>query len=313
MISQTASSMALSGIDPYFFRVNPTDSQQGSALGIEAVKQLHAKNILVLSDTTDPYSVSLTNAFYDSVAASNIRVIDDSFVSFFRESQTTVEDYLRNVIPAALKEHVDLIFMAGFDDDAIRLAHAIGLALSLDPIRNRSLAAIKILSGDAVATSLVLGVGAGPDAALARAFPQDMRRLIFSSFSSPGEWTFEHIPIKKQPAFFSDWSSTYYRAANSDTSELALEEHAMLTYDALQTIVNATSLVHGPLTGETVRRALVSLGNNSIPAFQGVSGCISFDNLGNSINKPIVILDIEDVNGSNKIVLKQVIGTLKCV
>jgi ABC-type branched-subunit amino acid transport system substrate-binding protein/transcriptional regulator with XRE-family HTH domain len=313
MVSQTASSVALSGIDPYFFRVNPTDSQQGRALGIEAVKQLRAKNILILSDPTDPYSVSLTNAFYNSVTTSNVQVIDDALASTFGESKTTVEDYQRNVIPTILKDHVDLIFMAGFDADAIRLAHAIGLTLSLHPTWNKSLANIKILSGDAVATSLVLGVGTGPDAALARAFPQEMRRLIFSSFSSPSEWTFAHVPIKQQPVFFSDWLSMYYHVAHRATSELSMDDHAILTYDALQAIVNATTLVHGSLTGETVRKALASFGQGSIPAFQGVSGCISFDHLGDAINKPIALLDIEDINGGNKIVLKQVIGTLECI
>ena len=194
-----------------------------------------------------------------------------------------------------LEDRADLIFMAGFDDDAIRLAHAFGLALSLNPIKNRSLANIT-----------------GPDAAIARAFPQDMRRLIFSSFSSSSEWTLEHVPLDKQPAFFSDWLSTYYRVDNSDTSEFSIDDHAMLTYDAFQAIVDAITLIHGSVTGETVRTALTSLGSSSIPAFQGVSGCISFDNLGNSINKHIVILDIEDVGGGNKAVLKQVIGNLKC-
>jgi ABC-type branched-subunit amino acid transport system substrate-binding protein len=308
MISQTASSVTLSGIDPYFFRVNPTDSQQGDALGVEAMNQLHAKTILLLYDSTDPYSVSLATAFDDRVTTPNTRVINGA--SLFTENITTVHDYQRDVVPVVLKNNVDLVFMAGFDVDAIRLAHAIGETLSSDPSKNTSLANLKILSGDAVATNLVLGMGTGPDATLARTFPQDMRRLIFSSFANPGAWTFENVPVKQQPAFFSDWSNTYYSITSNSANAPLPDDHAVLTYDALQVIANATTLVHGLLTGETVRSALISLGKGPVPAFQGVSGRISFDDMGNPINKPIVILDIEDVNGHNKMVLKQVIGTL---
>jgi len=310
MISQTASSVTLSGIDPYFFRVNPTDSQQGSALGVETVKNLRAKSVLLLSDPTDPYSVSLTNSFYDSVAAANVHVVVGAKSSTFSEGKTSVQDYLNDVIPTVLSNHIDLIFLAGFDGDAVRLAHAVGLSMEKYPASKEALANLSILSGDATATSLILGVGTGPDAALARQFPQDMRRLVFSSFASFGEWSFVHIPQNEQPTFFTNWFRTYYSVTDSSASELAIDGHAILTYDALQMLVHATTLVPGTLSGESVRAALVSIGHARVPAFQGVSGLIAFDNRGNPINKALVILSVKSVNNTNKIVLQQVIGSL---
>ena len=97
---------------------------------------------------------------------------------------------------------------------------------------------------------------------------------------------------------------------DSSASELAIDGHAILTYDALQMLVHATTLVPGTLSGESVRAALVSIGHARVPAFQGVSGLIAFDNRGNPINKALVILSVKSVNNTNKIVLQQVIGSL---
>jgi ABC-type branched-subunit amino acid transport system substrate-binding protein/transcriptional regulator with XRE-family HTH domain len=309
MISQTASSVSLNGDSPYFFRLNPTDDQQAQILSSEAIKQLHAKTILLVRDPADPYSVSLANAFSDRVAQSNVKLINDAPTSLFTEKRTTVEEYQQNIVRDALAKKVDLIFMAGFDDDAIRLAHALGNASRAAP-QDMLLANLKVLSGDAVATSLVLGRGDGQDATIAKNFPQDMQRLVFSAFAYPDEWNFEKVPIDQQPPFFADWSRTYCSTASCENSTFSLDQCAMLTYDALQIFVRASTLVHGPLSGDTMRRALLSLGKGNIPTFRGVSGLVEFDNQGNPISKIVVILRVEETNGSNKFVLKMVSGML---
>ena len=81
------------------------------------------------------------------------------------------------MINDALRNNADLIFLAGIDTDAVRLAHALALAIDANP-GNLTLARLKILGGDAIDTGLILGQGDGPDAAIARNFPQDIQRLF---------------------------------------------------------------------------------------------------------------------------------------
>ena len=309
MISQTASSTSLSGGSPYFFRVNPTDAQQGETLGDVAVKQFQAKRILLLQDPTDPYSVSLANAFSNRVMALKASVIHGPGDNFTLRT-TTSDAYQRGVVKEAVEKKVDLIFMAGFDVDAVRLAHALGNAYRAK-LDSAFLANLKIMRGDAAATGLLLGIGGGPDASIAVHFPQDMRRLMFSSFAYPDEWTFERIPSAQQPHFFSDWFTIYKNISVDATDVPQPGSHAILTYDAIQVLVKAMTLVkHSLLTGETIRAALASLGTEEIPPFQGISGLIAFNNQGDPIDKAFVLLDIESVGGSNRFVLKQVIGPL---
>ncbi len=303
LISQTASSVTLTGSSPYFFRVNPPDDQQGKTLGDLAVKQLGDKTILVLQDKTDSYSVSLANAFIANVKANNGIAIANSN-DYFSETNTTVAQYQR-VVADAINNRVNLIFIAGLDVDAVRLAVAVGNAYRANPgpyLRN-----LRILGGDAVDTGLLLGQVNGPDARLALQFPQDVQRLIFTAFGHPDEWSFLKIPQNQQPSFFADWSKTY-QSSTVTAPAPAPGNDAILTYDAFGVIIRADSLVHVSLTGQAIHDALASLGTGKIPPYQGVSGQIHFDANGNPIDKAIVVLQVEGRNGANQIVLLQVAG-----
>ncbi len=209
MVSQTASSVQLSGSSPYFFRVNPSDSLSGATLGSVAVEQLHAKTVLVLQDPKDPYSVSLASAFSNRLKTLHATAIDDTVN--FTEQTTTVQEYEQTTIPNAIAKGVDLIFLAGEDADAIRLAHAVGETSRANPA-SMFLANLKIMGGDALGSSILLGKGTSSDAAISASFPQDMQRLIFATFAHPDEWTFLKVPQNQQPALFADWSATYENA-----------------------------------------------------------------------------------------------------
>lgn len=312
LVSETASSVKLSGSSPYFFRVNPPDDAQGRALGTVAVdpRQFHARIALVMRDPHDPYSVSLANAFTASVESLKATAIN-SPSDYFSEGITTQAGY-QNVINDALKSNADIIFMAGFDTDAVRLAHALGDASRANPT-STYLANLKILGGDGLDTGLILGQGNGPDAAIAKDFPQDMRRLNFSAFAHPDEWSFLHLPQNQEPVFFHDWSSTYQGPTIANAAPDPGND-AILTYDATRVIINAAALVHGSLTGQAVRDTLASLGKGSVPAFKGVSGRIFFDAQGNPVDKAVVVLDVvptdvNNPNSPNEIKLLQVAGS----
>ncbi len=266
---------------------------------------MHAKTVLVLQDPTDPYSLSLASSFSNYLKANHTTVIYNPVN--FTEQTTTVAQYEQATIPYAITRQTDLIFLAGSDIDGIRLAHAIGEFARTNPT-NTSLANLKILSGNALDANLLLGQGDGPDAAIATNFPQDMQRLIFTAFAHPDEWTFLRVPQNQRPPLFTDWSNTYQNAPPLAENAPLPGSDAILTYDAVQVIIKAATFVPNSLTGQSVRDALASLGHGNVPAFQGASGSISFDNQGNPRNKALAVLDIENSNGQNMIVLHQVAG-----
>ncbi|HEX6483574.1 MAG TPA: ABC transporter substrate-binding protein [Ktedonobacteraceae bacterium] len=306
IISQTASSVKLSGSSPYFFRVNPSDDQEGKTLGAYAVNQLGARSILVLRDSSDPYSVSLANAFTASVQALHATVINNP-ADFFTEATTTVSQYQQVVIDA-LNNNAGLIFIAGLDVDAIRLAHALGNVFGNNP-SSSYLAQLKILGGDAVDTGLLTGEGNGPDAALAAEFPQDMQRLIFTAFGHPDEWNFLKVAKSQQPAFLTDWARTFQSSSIKTENAPDPGNDAILTNDAIGIIIKATTLVKGSITGQAIRDALVLPGNGSIPAYQGISGRIQFDSQGNPIDKAMVVLQVQGGSNGNQIALLKIVGT----
>lgn len=303
LISQTASSVELTGISPYFYRVNAGDAAQGAAMGAYAVNDLGAKTILVLRDPKDPYSNSLANAFTKSITALHAIAINNP-ADYFTKTVTTVAQYQQQVMDA-INNRVDLIYIAGVDVDAVRLAVELGNIARANPT-STYLANLKILGGDGLDTGLLLGQGSGPDVTLALQHPQDIQRLYFSSFGDPNEWKLERIPTSQQPVFFSDWSATYQSSAVATSP--GPDENAILTYDAVGVVIRAATLAQGALTGDAIRTGLLKIGTGSAPVYQGVTGQIHFGTDGNPIDKVVVVLHVAPVNGQNQIVLIQIVG-----
>ncbi len=293
MITQTASSVTLDGVSPYFFRVNPTDAAQGKAQGQLAYQRLGARTALVLRDHNDPYSQSLADAFTTTFRGLGGKVFGTQ-ADYFTEGQTTVAQF-KQAVQDAVTNHVDLIVLPGFDVDGIRLARALGEAQNTYGW-STYLAHLKILGGDGLDTGLILGNGVGPDATLAQNFPQDMRRLLFTSFANPSEGG------AQMQSFLDNWSRLYGVASASNPNPPVPINTALMVYDAFGVFAYAMSQVKGPLTGETVRNALASLGTGGIRPFQGISGQISFGNDGDPINKAVVLLEVvAGANGQNEL------------
>ena len=67
-VSPTASTDALSGISPYFFRVIPPDTQQGTYAAQYVENELHLQHVALFVDQDNPYSSTLANSFYNEFA-----------------------------------------------------------------------------------------------------------------------------------------------------------------------------------------------------------------------------------------------------
>lgn len=321
LMSPTASSEKLSGINSYFFRVNPSYDVQAQALAAVAMQQLQARAVLVMSDPDDAESISLADAVTAHLRGLNIEAINQP-EDDFSEMVTTVNGY-RPAIRDAIANKVNVIFLAGSDVDAIRLAHAVGNASRANPA-NTLLAGLKILGGSSLALNMGLllgqcgggdeleeGGGSCADAMLASSYPQDMQRLSFISLGDPQEWDALHLPAIKRPPFFTDWVGVFQNSVVAAQNALPPDQNVMLTYDALQIIVRAAQTVQGPLAGQPIRDALTSLGAGITPVFQGVSGRILFDAQGNPIDKAMAVMNVESVGGSNVIKLRQIAGTFE--
>lgn len=286
VVTQTASSTSLDSISPFFFRVNPNDSAQGKAQGLFAYQTLGARNVLVLRDPNDPYSQSLADAFTSSFKQFGGKVIGNQ-ADYFSEGQTTVAQFRKQIVMDAIVNHVDLIFLPGFDADGVRLARALGLAEQTFGW-SAYLAKLKILGGDGLDTSLILGSGAGPDAALAKAFPQDMQRLVFTSFADESEWN--SLPAK--PTFLTTWENLYGIVSASNPNPPVPINTAIMVCDAFGVLAYAMEHLNGPLSGDSLRDTLAAIGVGSIKAYQGLSGQIAFGNDGNPVNKAVVLLEV---------------------
>ncbi|MBX5456699.1 MAG: hypothetical protein IRZ31_07335 [Thermogemmatispora sp.] len=306
LVSQLAPDVNLVG-NPYFFRISPPYNVQGDALAEFALQQLHANAILVMRSPTDAASTALANAFVARVQMLNGHVVDSARDTFVTQT-TPVEGY-STAIADALAHQADVIFLAGTDVDAVRLAHEIGILSRAQPA-NTALANLKVLAGPAVATRLLLGEGDSEDALLARSFPEDMQRIYALAYADPSEWN--NVPSLEQPTLFTDWAGIFQNQKESANNAPPPDQNAIMTYDAVRVIARAASYVKGSLNGDNVRAMLDALGNGPLPAFEGASGRISFDSLGNPSDKALVMLQVRqnETTGASTFAMIRLFGTL---
>ncbi|WP_322480872.1 hypothetical protein, partial [Thermogemmatispora sp.] len=189
------------------------------------------------------------------------------------------------------------------------LAHEIGILSRAQP-DNTALANLKVLTGPAVATSLLLGEGDSADAFLARSFPEDMQRIYVLAYADPSEWS--NVPQLEQPTLFTDWAGIFQNQKESANNAPPPDQNAIMTYDAVRVLARAASYVKGALNGPNVRAMLNALGNGPLPAFDGASGRISFDSLGNPGDKALVMLQVrqDQTTGASTFVMVRLFGAL---
>ncbi len=277
MVSSTASSDLLTGTSPYFFRVDPPDSQQGKVGAIYAANTLHAHTAAIFVDPADPYSQTLAQAFRQQFTGLGNQVVDtESYTVGIRQ---TLPDSLQK----ALKKSPDLIYFAGYARDVSQLL------VSLTTSNNPAAAHAQILGGDAL---YVIGD-------YTNSARSGFNRLHFTAFAHSQEWAKLQLP---SPSFFKAYASNFdpnnihkpddygYQLADGDV---------ILAYDATNTMLaaydNASQQAgRTTITPEALRDSLSQIA----PAhpLQGVSGQIAFGPDGNPVNKPVVVLSFDNNN-----------------
>jgi ABC-type branched-subunit amino acid transport system substrate-binding protein len=277
MVSQTASSDSLTSRSPYFFRVNPSDSEQGTIGAKYAEQTLHAKNVALFVDNSDPYSQSLATAFSNQFQNDGNKIVVTENYTVGTSGHAALPGLLRD----AESKNPDLIYFAGYASDA-------GILLANLPTTG-PYAHLAVMGGDAL-----YELGGYPPSAGA-----GFNRLRFTSFAYPDEWDVQHLTASK-PAFFNDYSAAY-NPRNQHTpgtyGYTRADGDVILSYDAMQALLHASNLAmtsNKQISGTNLQQALLHL--NGSNAFQGVSGQIALGSDGNAINKAVLILYV-DPNG----------------
>ena len=280
MISQTASSDALTGISNYFFRVAPANQRQGIEGAKYSEQTLHATKAVIFVDQNNLYTQSLASAFSTQFREDGNQVVATE--QYTVGNTTNFSQLLNN----AAAQNPNLIYFAGYASDAS--------VLLKDLPTTGPLATAPIMGGDALYE--VGGYGSSLHGTASR--------LNFTTFAYPDEWKFlcsqGQTFACSPPSFFSNYKAFYdpnnqhsggaygFQRADGDT---------ILSYDATVAMLTA---VNNELTGTKTSITMSDMlqGIKAIQganAIQGVSGQISFGSDSNPIDKSLVILRV--VNG----------------
>lgn len=272
MVSESSSSDTLSGISPAFFRVIPTNAEQGQQGAAYAANKLHAHAVAIFSDPANSYSQTLALDFKKAFEQnSQNKVVDQETYTVGKPA--TIASATQN----ALTHNIDLIYFSGYASDISTL------------LVNLPAGNLPILGGDAL---YELG-------GYSQSARQNFSRLHFTTGTYPDVWdVLGHSKLK--PAFFNDYSAYF----NADGSHRGGEygftrpsNDVMLSYDATLALLTAYNNILGTKTNgispqDEVHALAAITGNNSI---QGVSGQIAFDKNGNAIDKAVVVLYVDAI------------------
>ncbi|GAC1400800.1 MAG: hypothetical protein NVS4B12_23510 [Ktedonobacteraceae bacterium] len=292
IVSQMASSVLLTGISPYFFRIVPPDSTQATTGAIFTENILHAKAASLFIDSSDAYSVSIGNAFAQKFKSDGNRIVVTEHYTVGKPATVTT------ALQDALLHSPDVIYFAGLADDANAvLAHL--------PTEG-PFAQIKVVGGDGL-----YSIGSySKDAVVQRNF----HRLCFSAFAYADTWGYLSA-AGRQPAFFSEYPTffdPYQQHGTGAYGYSRADGDVILSYDATMVLLEAYKLVLSTKEGVSasvsvtpaeLRDALASItASNPI---QGATGRIAFNTNNDPLDKAVVMLA---VSSEGRIQLQSVQG-----
>jgi eukaryotic-like serine/threonine-protein kinase len=275
-VTPTASNPNLN-TSPYFFRVCPSDTYQGTQA---AQYMLHtllkgkaSPLIAVFSDPNDKYSNGLSAIVSAAAQSQGARIVSETYTT------DVTTDFTPQAKDVAAK-HVDLIYFAGLAHEALLLARA--LDASGVP------SGLRIMSDDGFYN---------PSEFVA--LPGHKSRFVFTGFFYPDEASLVPDPAARRvnQAMAAQYRTNFHRA------DLPLGRYGSdrvaagtaLSYDALQVIAAAVRAAGPHPSSQAVRDALAAIGTTA-PGHQGMTGRIAFDASGDPVNKALLVMHL-DVNG----------------
>lgn len=314
VISPTASSDALTGISPYFFRVAPPDSQQGPIGAQYAEKEFPERTHATIFYTDDPmfpYSRTLASSFAEEFTKISRNTV--SYELYNRHDDNSIDCALQQVMyelgivhekPSSCTlqqtqamqasqsgRNTTLFYFSGYSDD---------LGTFLNELRDQStfnVTDIPVFTGDA-------GYGHGFTG-------NSYQNIYFTAFASPDEW----LAWKGYPCDDPALQQTFggirlcYYAKDFDPQKQHPGERGfsradsgvMLSYDAIKVLwqgyhIAYDDICHNAGSGckpvsDDIQQAL--LGFDGCNEFQGISGSIEFGLDGNPVNKPVVLIYVQ--------------------
>jgi len=246
MISPSASSPDLSGVNPWMFRACPSDLSHGTQLARYARRLLSARRVGVIY-LDDDYGRGLRLSFAGEFRRLGGQIVEeDPMLS----TTASLEPYLSRLRRGAGIDALMLATDRGGAELALREMRALGLHWTA-------------LGGDALS-------GIETDGAMAEGVRMSAAYLV----DQPGDRNAKFV-------------SAYARAYPGERPD----HRGATAYDIVQLL--ATVLADVGTDRRAIRDRLARVGGDQ-PAFQGVTGKISFDTNGDVPEKPVVIGTVRD-------------------
>ncbi|GER89668.1 hypothetical protein KDW_38300 [Dictyobacter vulcani] len=271
VISSTASSDALSGLSPYFFRIVPPDSQQGPIAARYAEQQYpDSHTAIIFYDQQFPYSLTLSSAFAEEFTRHpNNSIIFEPYnqcPSCMKTNDDHINDITSKMTDAVGKmQRYSLIFFAGYSEDFSRFLSNLVPQLKNSPV----------ISGDAQYDK--------KDFIAANSYDV-YKNFSFSAFTHPAEWD----GVNTKPDEVTAFETTYHSLYPTTAVDLPTE-NTILTYDAASVLFFAARN-SSILAFQNIRSALAKI--DQCHPFQAVSGSLAFAPDGNPYQKVILMLTV---------------------
>lgn len=274
IVSESATTDDLDGISPYFFRVVPSDAHQGDALANYVAKKLRAKRIAVFADPNNAYSNDLANQF--RTTCKRLGCANSIVVTEYYTVGPQGQAQLSTLLNDALSHNPDAIFFSGYASDASVLLDALP-----------STAQMPIIGGEAL-----YEIGSYNNTNRAR-----LSQLRLLSDAYPDEWGIAGLA---EPPFFGEYSNDFNpsgKAKPGDYGVTRADNDVIVSYDATKALLTASKaalgsrkMQKGEITPDQTQQALRQIDDQN--PMQGASGRIAFESDGNPINKPVVLLSV---------------------
>jgi ABC-type branched-subunit amino acid transport system substrate-binding protein len=274
-ISPTISSDQFKGLFRYFFRIAPTDSDQGRFSALFARDVLDVQTAVVFVDFTNPYSNSLANGFSAAFKDDTRRAYS---VPYQRGELANNPHKAAELVDSAVQKYpgVDLFFFAGYSND-------------FDPVRGR------LLQPDLKDIPVMGGDGLYEQGGYQQTNPSNYQSITFTAFAHYELWDVLHLP---KPQFATQYPEIFNPHHTSNAVDFnTAEGDAISSYDALGLLLAAFQRVY--IAGSTpaarreeLQRSLTDFDDGH--PYLGLSGQIGFSTDGGPTNKPILLLCVTD-------------------